>query len=149
MSDLTPQELEEWLEWAGVRLIAMPGKRIGPDEYRSFWPDFSQDKFEITEFRIGLGIRMMAPSNKEIPIVEEILTLPSLCKDIRGRRTLHMRSLLHPINLRHIFPWKRIAEILQSDPRTISKLHHRCLIQVAQAIPPAQVYSLSSRLQEL
>ena len=74
---LSPQELQAWLEWAGARLIAMPGGRTRPAEPHVIWPEYSQEKFEILTFRSALPLRAAAPSSAEIPIVEEILLLPN------------------------------------------------------------------------
>lgn len=146
MSDLTPTELEEWLEWAGVRLIAMPGRRVGPSDYRSFWPDFSNDVFQVLEFRRYLPVKSLAPSKDEIPIMEEVLQLPCLCPDVKGRRILHMRCLIHPITRRHLFTWKRASEKLQSDPRTLQRLHEKSLETVAKVAPPFLVLRLKEKL---
>lgn len=109
---VAPTELQTWLEWASARLLAMPGRKIKPSEPHVVWPEYAQDTREIIEFRVGIKLRALAPSADEIPIMDEILLLPNLCeKDLR-RRAIRLRSLVNPLNNRHLYPWVEIAERL-------------------------------------
>ncbi len=146
MIDLTPPELEEWLEWAGVRLIAMPGKRVGPDEYRSFWPDFSQETFQILEFRNRRRVTIAPPSSKEIFIVDEILSLPNLCKSQGKRRIIRARTLLHPVNLRRLFPWSRIANGMGVKISSAKYMYKSGLEEICNNIDEQKVCAISYSL---
>lgn len=146
MSNLTPQELEEWLEWAGVRLIAMPGKRVGPDEYRNNWPDFSQEIFQILDFRGGRRVTIAPPNSKEIPIVDEILLLPNLCKSEGKRRVIRARTLLHPVNLRRLFRWDRIASGMSIEIASAKYMYKSGLEEICKKIDYDRVCSISYSL---
>lgn len=145
MPCLDPATLQTWLEWAGARLIAMPGPRTGPKEPKGFWPaEFSQDKFQVLEFRGGLPIRAGAPSAEEISWVDEILLLPNVCERDVVRRIIHTRLLIHPIRGTHLYTWTSIAKKLSIGPHkirpyTIKKLHRDGLKEVCEKTDPARV----------
>jgi len=139
MTLLTPAELQIWLEWAGARLIAMPGRRIGPAAPKVIWPDYSQETFQVLEHRGAMSVKVAAPSSKEIPIVDEILILPNVCSRDYVRRVLHVRSLVHPLNGRYLYKWTRIAELLDVKPRTIKMWHRQGLEEVVDKADPVVV----------
>lgn len=139
MVDLTPSELQLWLEWAGARLIAMPGGHVGPAELKVIWPEYSQDKFQVLEFRKNLPIRAAAPSSVEIPFVDEILTLPNICAFEKTRRVLHARLLVHPINGRYRYTWRKIGILVESDHKTVKNWHRKGLEEVITKTNPEQV----------
>jgi hypothetical protein len=145
--DLTPQELQVWLEWAGARLIAMPGPRIGPADIKVIWPEYSQEKFEILDFRNMTPLRAPGPSKDEIPIMEEILTLPALCSDPLKRRVLHSRALIHPVNSRHLYSWRKIALLLGRDAKTIKTWHTFALSEVCRRATNGSVCRIYAFMQ--
>ncbi len=144
MVDLTPQELQVWLEWAGARLIAMPGGRIGPAKTRVIWPEYAQETFEVLDFRTALPIRAAAPSSKEIPIVEEILLLPNVCAHDYTRRVLHARSLVHPINGRYLYKWTRISALLEVKAHTARRWYKEGLDEVIRKAPHDSVCRIAA-----
>ena len=148
MVDLTPSELQVWLEWAGARLIAMPGGRIGPSNTKVIWPDYAQDSFEVLEFRGAVPIRASAPSSTEIPIVDEILLLPNVCAKDYTRRVLHARSLVHPINGRYLYKWTRIAELLAVKAYTARRWYNEGLVEVISKAPEDKVCRIAAFLSQ-
>jgi len=138
-AQLSPQDLQMWLEWAGARMIAMPGGRTKPSEPHVIWPEYSQDKFELLEFRKDNPLRASGPSKDEIPIMDEILTLPRYCTDPFKRRVLQSRALVHPINGRNLYSWGKIARILSRDPKTVKAWHTSGLKEVCNKAPQASV----------
>lgn len=146
---LTPNELQMWLEWAGIRLIAMPGGRIGPATYRVFWPDYETDKYQVLDKRSIRPVRVVPPNGKEIPLVENILLLPNLCEKDFTRRILHVRALLHPVNMRHLYPWKRVAEAVQMKESNAKYYHKIGLQEVCRKVDEQTVCSISRRLNEI
>ena len=152
--DLTPSELEQWLEWAGVRLIAMPGKRVGPNGYKVTTLEYSQDVFQVLEFRATLPVKVAPPSNIEIPIIEEVLTLPNLIKDAGKRRVVRVRTLLHPINGRHLYRWDRITETLgkvngrKITIASVKYMYKSGLEEICKKIDKERVCSISDTLSK-
>lgn len=143
-STLAPSELKIWLEWAGARLIAMSGGKVGPKNYKVAWPDYGQDVFEVLNFRGGVSLRAMAPSSTEISIMEEILLLPNLCEKDYVRRVLHLRALVHPLNGRYLFPWPRISKRLEvTKLSTVKYWHRKGLVEVISKAPKDKVRLIS------
>lgn len=143
---ITPETLEYWLEWAGARLIAMPGKHIGPEPYRVIWPDFSQETFQVLQFRKGTSLRANAPTNAEIPLVDEILLFPNYCSRINHRRIIHVRSLIHPVNGRNLYSWSRIAKLFHSNPQNIKRMYNSGMNEVCDKLPQSKVCLIASTL---
>lgn len=143
VSGLTPLQLRDWLEWAGARLVAMPVGRIKPAGVTVVWPEYSQNTFEILDFRAGLSVRAAAPSASEIPIMEEILSLPNLCSEIHIRRVLHTRALVHPLNRRYIYKWTRVAELLHTNRDMVRRWHARGLREVTAKADPTKICRIS------
>ncbi len=144
VTTLTSQYRLTWLEWAGAGLNGMPSGRIKPAEPHVIWPEYSQDKFEILDYRVGLQVRAAAPSSAEIPIVDEILLLPNICSWETGRKLLHARSLVHPIHGRYRYNWSDLAKLLKSDRRTVKVWHQRSLVEVAEKVDPAKVCHIAA-----
>lgn len=132
---IPPPVIKTWLEWAGARLIALPGHRVGPQDIRVIWPEYDQEKFQILDFRKGLAVRSLGPTSTEMPFVEEILRLPNLCSDVNVRRVLHKRALIHPTRGTHIFRWDRVAKDLHVKKiYTIKRWHREGLLEVGEKI---------------
>lgn len=147
MSDLTPEELQGLLEWAGARLVALPTSKIRPNDIRVIWPDYSQNQFEILEFRKNAPLRASGPSKDEIPIMDEILLWPNLSTVEIRRRVLHARLLVHPIRGHNLLSWARLAKKIGSDPRTLKRAHEIGLIEVGRKIPESHVCRITAALR--
>src|SRR5579864_2946310 len=146
MPQLTPAELQTWLEWAGARLIALPVGRIKPSEPRVIWPEYSQERFEILDFRGYEPLRANAPSKDEIPIMDEILTLPALWSDSLKRRVLHSRALVHPLNGPNLYSWAKVAQLVGRDPKTVKAWHTAGLAEVCRKAPQDKICRIQAFL---
>src|SRR6266576_2143840 len=144
MSVITATELNEWLMWAGARLLAMPTSRIKPAQPHVVWPEFSQDQSEILSFRGKLPLRAMAPAAEEITIMDLILTLPNICQRPMTRRVLNARSLVHPINSRHLFSWRKIALMIHLNSQTAKAIHTKGLEEVMRKADPKIIARLKA-----
>ena len=149
MTSLTPQELQVWLEWAGARLIAMPGARPGPNGTKVIWPEYAQELFQVIEFRPGMRIRAPIPSAEDITLTEEILVLPAFCEYAKARRTIRLRTLMHPVHERHIYSWADIAKKLEIDRKTAASLYSRGLREIARKVPCQQARRIARRFDEI
>lgn len=149
---VTEGEIEAWLEWAGIRLIAMPGPRAGPSEFRGFWPDYSQERFEIISFRARIALRVAAPGPSEIPLMEQILLLPNLLQPSESeriqmmRKAIRKRTLLHPITERHLFSWARLAKDLETSRFIAQGLYEDGIIRLTKLIDSAHARFIRQRL---
>lgn len=141
-TNVTDEEIVTWLEWAGAKLIAMPGRRIGPADPGALWVDFVQDSRNFSDVQQRLHVKAMAPSAGEITMMDLVLPLPTLCSEFLTRRVLHARSLVHPINHRHLYRWTRIARLLHADRRSVRRWHHSGVVEIAHKIEPDMVHTL-------
>jgi hypothetical protein len=148
MSNLSPSELQTWLEWAGARLVAMPSTSIGPRRLKVIWPEYSQDQFEVLDFRGNIPLRASAPSKEEIPIMDEILLLPNLCNYDIYRKLLHYRMLVHPISGRHLRSWRWLGRKLHCDHKTAMYKHEMALQDCAARISNEIVIRLQDLLSD-
>lgn len=154
--NLSPSELETWLEWAGQRLIAMPGARVGPkDASAAKWPDFSQDIWEVVDFRVRIALRVVAPNGYEIGLMEAILDLPNLIgtnDDERSqtiRKIVRRRTLLHPITGRHLFTWTAMAKRYGVSPFIVRSRYEAGLLQVCRRIERPRAQTIGEQFQLL
>lgn len=148
MGKLDPEQLQWWLEWAGGRLMAMPSVGLRPADFHVAWPDYNLEKFQVLEFRGQMRISAMAPSAAEIPIMDQILSLPLADSDPKRRRVLQLRALVNPVTGRYIHQWLGIAKILESDRRQVKRWHEKGLSVVAENAPHDKVCLIGSFLAE-
>jgi hypothetical protein len=145
VADLHPTDLEEWLEWAGAKLIALPGGRIGPGSVRVFWPDYTRDdlRFDLDpELRRAAALRQAAPSGPELDRMDALLALPNLIALAPRRRIVRLRTLVHPITGRHLWPWTRLAEEFSIRTYTAKLWYSRGLSEVCSKLTSDKVHTL-------
>lgn len=146
---LDPELLENWLSWAGSKLIALPSERIKPALPKACWPDYEISRFQILEFRKAPKIRVPAPSRDEIPIMETILLFPNYCEFVNRRRVLHLRLLTNPFTMNPINSWNKISKELNSSIMRVQRWHYSGLIEASGKIPLETVNSVSKFFADL
>lgn len=143
-----PQTIVLWLEWAAVRLIAMPTGRLRPAEPRAYWPDITQEPLAgLSDLQIN-RIRALAPSAAEIPIIDEIILLPNLCSKPDVRRVIHWRAQIHPIRHHHLLKWDWISHKLNVHKYTAQRWYKTGLQEVADKAPQATVCRITTFMQD-
>lgn len=140
-----PAEVQFWLEWAGQRLLSLDVGKIKPQQYRSFWPDYPDDKYTAFGYT-GSRLRPASPSANEIPLMDDILNLVLLIPDITSRRVVNARCLIHPINNRYRYSWTKIAFILHTNRHSVKVLHQKGIKYIAGRVPDGLVYRLRQSL---
>ncbi len=50
------------------------------------------------------------------------------------RRILGARALVHPLTERHLFPWRRLAQILGADHKSVQRWHGQGVAIILRAI---------------
>lgn len=146
MDQLTsPSEIQSWLEWAGGRMLAVQVCGTRPSSYRSFWPDYPDDSFTAYGYT-NERLRLPSPSAPDISLMDEILSLVLLTPIILQRRVLNARAIVHPINGRHIFPWSKIAHLINSDYRSVVLTHKKGLEVIARETPLPAAHRIRSSL---
>jgi hypothetical protein len=145
--DLTPDELKQWLEWAGTRLLALNVASPLPKKPRVLWPDYVSDPRAY-----GYSNERLRPPKvpgHEITLMDEILVLPNLIKDITSRRVVNSRSLVTPVSNRYVYSWSRIAFMLHCDHRKVMKLHRLGLDEIIEHMSKDKLYAILQRLSSL
>jgi hypothetical protein len=130
----TPSEIQSWLEWAGGRMLAVQVLGTKPQEYRSFWPDYPDDKFTAYGYT-GLGLRIPSPSAPDISLMDEIFSLVLLTEVVLQRRVINARAMIHPLSGRPLYPWTKIAILVNSNYRTVKLIHKKGLETISARVP--------------
>jgi hypothetical protein len=141
----SPEEVQLWLEWAGEKLLSLDVRGIRPSSYRSFWPDYPDDPHTAFGYTQET-LRISPPGANEIPIMDEILSLPSVCSLIPTRRILHARALIYPTTGNYKNSWSRLAEDFHSDPKTIKRWHRNGLNEILEKESLLKLRGISLRL---
>lgn len=145
---LDPQTLASWLEWAAVRLIALPSGRLKPKSPQASWPDFAYEPLPGTSDLRANRIHAPAPSSAEIPIIDAIVVLPNLCDHRDTRRVIHWRAQVHPIRSYHLLKWDWITAKLNVHRYTAQRWYRDGLKEVADKAPKDDVCRISAFLDD-
>lgn len=141
--------LKTWLEWAGGRLTALPSDHIKPAAYRNYWPDFSNDIYQVLEMRKALSIRALAPSAAEIDLMDKVLILPAQIEDHKRRRVIQMRLLIHPISQRHLRTWTEVAKAEHTSVFKIQSLHALALREIWRRTSDSDLNLISVKFEQI
>jgi hypothetical protein len=142
--DLTPDELQQWLEWAGSRLLSLNVSSPLPRKPKVLWPDYVPDPRAY-----GYSSERLRPpklSGADISLMDEILVLPNVIKDITVRRVVNSRSLVTPISNKYVYSWVRIAFMLHCDRRKVMRLHRIGLEEIIKHIERDKISTIRQRL---
>ncbi len=136
-----PEEIREWLEWAGSKLLSMRIRSPAPSGMRNFWPDYGEDKNEAYGYTRET-VRPAAVAPKEVAVVDEILLLPSLIEDVKTRRIVHKRSLVAPVSGRYVHSYKTIAEHEHIDARLAARIYRAGIAEIAKRITRKRAHAI-------
>lgn len=144
---VAPEEVKEWLEWGGSKLLALQVSSPKPKGPHTSWPDYADEWTAKgwTQERL----RPPTPQAKEIVLMDEILALPGLITDITVRRIVNSRALVTPVSQRYLFSWTKIAFILHTDRKRVVRLHFSGLCEIARRLPAGQAYTIRQTLTAL
>jgi hypothetical protein len=115
--------LVERLEEAGCTLLSLPSR--GPStRLAQLRLDVVHTALEAYGWQ-ATQIRPVPPSGAAIDRMDEALRWLALIPEERYvlRRIVGARALVHPITLRHLFPWRRLGSMLGTDHKTIQRWH--------------------------
>jgi|HubBroStandDraft_2_1064218.scaffolds.fasta_scaffold123920_2 hypothetical protein len=144
---LTPDEVREWLEWAGGMLLALGIPSPAPRGTHSAWPSYAQDATTAYGYS-GERLRPSRPGSHDIELMDEILTLPSLAKTINTRRVLHSRALVTPIGQRYLYSWSKLAFMLHTSRFIVKRMHTNGLGEIVRAVPKAKAYAIRQSIAQ-
>lgn len=138
MATVAPEEVREWLEWAGSKLLAMHISSPKPKGPHSSWPTFAQEAHLAYGYS-GERLRPAQPRSTEIELMDKILEYPNLIRDITVRRIVNSRALVTPVSNRYLYSWSKLAFMLHRDRRTIIRLHYSGLCEITSCLPPEKI----------
>ena len=111
------------LEEAGATLLSLPNTGFSPNLKTSALPILREAAeaygWSATEVRPAM------PSASRISRMDTVLGYLALIPQDRYvlRRIIGCRALVHPISGRHLFSWRRLAELLGADHKAIQRWH--------------------------
>ncbi len=124
------------LEEAGATLLSLPSR--GPSTR------LAQQRYDVVHSALeaygweAAPVRQTPPSGAAIDRMDEAMRWLSLIPEERFvlRRILGARALVHPLTLRHLFPWRRLGALLGTDHKTIQRWHHDGVHLILAALCP-------------
>ncbi|PPQ30578.1 DUF6362 family protein [Rhodopila globiformis] len=114
------------LEEAGACLLALPSRGTLPAGYRTAWPEIVR-AVEAWFSAVADGPqRPPAPSPRKISEMDEVYFtwLPLVSPGaVQTRQLLWLRSLVNPVNDKHLWPWRRLQDRLGLNRETLARYH--------------------------
>lgn len=143
---ITTETINQWLEWAGERLMSLPSDKVFPQKFKTSWPDYSLDQWQVLNFRPGEHSRPAIPTATDITLMDEILTLitQEIIPSQTQRQILQSRLLINPYTGRHVNSWNKIAKKLHSSRDLIKTRHQQGLNSITRNVPLAKVCRIAA-----
>lgn len=119
-----------------------------PKGPRVSWPAFAQDHrtaYGYTNERL----RASHVTGYEITLMDEILPMVVLIKDINVRRIVNARILVTPLGNRYVYTWSRIAYMLHSDRRRVARLYNNGLNEIIRRLSAEKVDAIRQSFLKL
>ena len=121
--EMTPEEIVLPQEPAAATLIRLPGK--------GYTTRLRQMRFEIVHTALEAygwevpKLRAPVPCAADISAMDEAFSWLALIPEgsFLLRRILGARALVHPLTLRHVFSWRRLAATLGADHKAVQRWH--------------------------
>lgn len=140
----TVEEVGQRLEDAGRTLMSLPMPRGSlPKDARSRWPDAVRGYEDAFAALIGASPEVKqdfadshnrvrtVPSARSVGQMEEALDWLWRLDDPRKRRLCLARSLIHPLNGRHLASYRKLGRIFGLHHDTVRAWHDRALAELA------------------
>jgi hypothetical protein len=115
-------------------LLALPGKGYST-QMRTMRFDVVHSALDAYGWQ-NAAVRPPMPSAAAISQMDEVfgwLTLIPEAKYVM-RRILGARALVHPVTLRHLFPWRRIGTMLGADHKSVQRWHGQAVELLREAL---------------
>lgn len=122
------------LEDAGATLLAMPAN--------GYSTRMRQMRFDIVHTALEAygweapALRAPIPSAEAITAMDEAFGWLALIPESNFvfRRILGARALVHPLTGRHLFPWRRLANVLGADHKSVQRWHGQGVAMILRAL---------------
>jgi hypothetical protein len=121
MSEWTVEYIIQRLEAAGKTELAMPAKGFSTGLAQQQWHIVRNWRTDYAGSEIP---RAAIPSAGDISAMNEaygwVLYIPDNLAAVR--RVIYARSLVHPLNDRHLMSWRKIAEMMHTDHKAVQRM---------------------------
>jgi hypothetical protein len=120
---LTAEQIVSLFEAAGATLLALPGQGYST-RMRTMRLDVVHSALDAYGWQ-NAALRPPMPSAAAISQMDEVFGWLALVPESKYvlRRILGARALVHPLTLRHLFPWRRIGQMLGADHKSVQRWH--------------------------
>lgn len=122
-SGMTANEIVARFEAAGATLLALPGRGYST-QIRTMRYDVVHSALDAYGWQAS-ALRPPMPAAAAISDMDEVFAWLTLIPEEQYilRRIVGARALVHPLTLRHLFPWRRIGIMLGADHKSIQRWH--------------------------
>jgi hypothetical protein len=117
------EEIVARFEAAGATLLALPGRGYST-KIRTMRFDVVHNALDAYGWQ-GAAVRPPMPGAAAISQMDEVFSWLTIIPEDKYvlRRILGARALVHPVTLRHLFPWRRIGTMLGADHKSVQRWH--------------------------
>ncbi len=134
---LGAEDIVALFEAAGATLLALPG--------RGYTTQIRTMRFDVVHSALDAygwqssAVRPPVPSAAAISQMDEVFGWLTLIPETKFvlRRILGARALVHPVTLRHLFPWRRIGTMLGADHKSVQRWHGQAVEMLCAALEAA------------
>lgn len=131
---LTADGLIALFEAAGATLLAMPGGGYST-RMRTMRLDVVHNALDAYGWQNAV-LRPAMPSSAAISQMDEVFGWLNIIPEDKYvlRRIVGARALVHPLTLRHLFPWRRIGQMLGADHKSVQRWHGQAVALLVEAV---------------
>jgi hypothetical protein len=131
---MTLDEIVARFEAAGATLLALPGQGYST-RIRTMRFDVVHSALDAYGWQ-GAAVRAPVPSAAAISDMDEVFSWLTLIPEAKYvlRRIVSARALVHPVTLRHLYPWRRIGAMLGADHKSVQRWHGQALLLLQAAL---------------
>ncbi|MDE2458692.1 MAG: hypothetical protein KGL20_05605 [Rhodospirillales bacterium] len=131
---MTAEEIVERLEEAGAAMLAMPSRGYSTG-LRTTKMDVVHTALEAYGWE-SAKMKPPAPCAATVTRMDEafgwLLFVPE--KQYVLRRIAGARALVHPLTGRHLFPWRRLGEVLGADHKSVQRWHGQAIKLIQEGL---------------
>lgn len=128
-------QVEEWLNEAGMTLATLRMKGLRPAGVKINWPDVVVDPDDLCWLRDSDDV-LPPPSSDAIARMDIALSWVPLIDDKRLRVVVNKRLIVNPISGKFRWEWRKLGRLLGIDHKTAQAWHRRACGVIAKKIRP-------------
>jgi hypothetical protein len=131
---ITAEEIVARFEAAGATLLALPGRGYST-KIRTMRFDVVHDALDAYGWQ-GAVVRPPMPGAAAISQMDAVFAWLTMIPEDKYvlRRIMGARALVHPVTLRHLYPWRRIGTMLGADHKSVQRWHGQGVALLVEAL---------------